>query len=256
LKPNEMTADEFSMLSENLDDVGFLQPLLVAPLWKKEGRQIYRIIDGEQRFEAQRLRDVTILPCVVVDPERVPESKQKFQTVRMNKIKGSLNTKKFNALVEGLVKSGEYEFDELAHEFGFVDEDEFQLLIASARDTLPDNPDIRREFDAAKEDVKTVDDLSLLLNRLFSRYGDSLPYNYMMLDFGGKEHIWVRMPSKEFGKAKSHAREAMELGFTFDSIMSRVFTLMDVGKFIEKHRDFLEEVKKEDTTIEDLTDGD
>jgi len=254
--PNEMTADEFNMLSENLDDVDFLQPLLVVPTAIVEGRQRYRIIDGEQRFEAQRLRDVLELPCVIADPERVPESKQKFQTVRMNKIKGSLNTKKFNALVEDLVKSGEYKFDELAHEFGFVDEDEFDLLIASARDSLPDNPDMRKEFDAAKEDIKTVDDLSLLLNRLFTKYGDSLPYNFMILDFGGKEHIWVRMPSKEFGKAKAHAREAMENGITFDSIMSRVLTLMDVGKFVEKHRDFLEEAKKEETTIEDLTDGD
>jgi len=250
-----MTADEFNMLSENIEDVDFLQPVLVVPLEIRDDRQIFRIVDGEQRYENERLRDSKTIPCIIADPDRVPEAKQMFQTVRMNKIKGHLNTRKFNDLVNRLVKTGEYKFSELAHEFGFVNEDEFQLLVESARESLPEDPDMRKEFDAAKEDIKTVDDLSLLLNRLFTKYGSTLPYNYMLLDFGGKNHIWVRMSPRDFNIAKKLARDAMGLGYTFDSILSRVLSLMDIEKFVAKHKDFLELAEKtEETNIEDLAD--
>jgi len=252
--PNEMAADEFNMLSENLDDVDFLQPLLVVPIREEHGKQIYRIIDGEQRYMAQRLRDVENIKCVVADPERIPEIKQKFQTVRMNKIKGTLNTKKFNDLVSSIVSTGEYEFDELAHQFGFVDEDEFQLIIDSARESLPDNPDMRKEFDAAREDIKTVDDLSLVLNRLFTKYGDTLPWNFMILDWGGKEQIWVRMSKRDYDKAKAQARKVVDLGVTFDSVVGRFFSLLDMDKFVEKHRDFLEKVEDKNQDLKELTD--
>jgi len=242
-----MSPEEFDLLAENIDDVGFLDPILVVPL--PNGK--FRIIDGEHRFEQQRLSDAALVKCVVADPEILDETKQKFQTVRFNKIRGKLNYKKFNELVEDLMQSGEYTYDELAHELGFADEDEFEAMLDSARESLP-SEEMKEEFDKAREEIKTVDDLSLVLNRLFTKYGDTLPANFMILDFGGKEHIWVRMPPREYKKIKDKVRECMAYGYKFDSVLSHMLTILPVGKFIEKYSDLLEEVDVSQGTMTDV----
>jgi len=251
--PNVMSADEFNMLAENVEDVKFLDPILVVPLPRKDGDvQRYRIVDCEHRWEQQRLMDADTIKCIIADPEIFDEKEQKRQTVRMNKIRGSLDTKKFSALVNDLMTTHEVPYDEVARELGFVDETEFDRLMQAARDSLPTN-EMKKEFDAAKEEVKTVDDLTLLLNRLFTKYGDTLPANFMILDFGGKEHIWVRMQKNQFKKIMQNARVCLEKGITFDSVISHSLTLMDVDAFITEHADLLEKVPDEPATIDDLT---
>lgn len=256
IEPNEwnpfvMDAPEFDMLVENMDDIGNLQPVLVVPSEVVDGVQMFKLIDGEKRYEAGRLRDDEELPAIIADPDRLSEIKQKFQTMRFNKIKGHVSPLKFKKMVEGIMQSGEYTFDDLAHEMGFTNQDEFQSLIEEARENL--SPELRDEFDKVKDEIKTVDDLSLVLNRLFTQFGDTLPANFMILDFGGKQHIWVRMQPNSFKAVKAQARECMVNGITFDSIVSRMMLLLDVGKFIEQHRDFLEEVPDDQASDGDVS---
>jgi len=245
--PNEMSAEEFDMLSENVEDVDFLDPLLVVPL--PTGK--FRIIDGEHRYEQQRLADASTIRCVVAKPERMDEVEQMRQTVRMNKIRGSMSAKKFSRLVEKLVEKSDMELEDLPHELGFVNVDEFQDLLDEARDALPTD-DMKKLFDDARDELRTVDDLSLLLNKLFTQFGSTLPANFMILDFGGKKHIWVRMRQESYKMVEGHAREVMSHGFTFDSVVERMLVLLDVDEFIEIHRDFLEEVHEEQLDIDDL----
>lgn len=224
------------MLSENIDDVDFLSPILVVPL--PDGT--YRIIDGEHRFEAMQLSGATEIPCILADPERLDELAQKFQTIRMNKIRGHLNKSKFVDLVEDVIKEAELGSEEIAHKMGFVDFDEFSTLCEAARESLPDGA--KGEFDKAKDEIKTVDDLNILLNRLFAKYGDSLPYNFMILEFGGKHHIWVRMPVSEYKRVSNMSREIMSKGFTFDSVLSRMLSLLNIDDFLKTHSDLLENI--------------
>lgn len=240
LNPNEMSPDEFDMLSENIEEAGFLDPLLVVPLPLEKGKkQRFRIIDGAHRWRRQRLAGETKVPCVLADPARLSEKDQLKQLVRMNKIRGSFNLKKFARLADEMMTRYEVPFEELAHELGYADEDEFQHLIDAARDSLP-NAEAMKEFDKAKKELRTVDDLSLLLNRLFTSFGDSLPAHFMILDFGGKEHIWVRMKQPVYKIVKSRAKECLEYGVTFDSIILRLLLLLDVADFARQHCDFLE----------------
>lgn len=243
--PNEMSAEQFNLLSENITEVDFLDPILVVPLPKKPGeRQKYRIVDGEHRWEQQRLCDAKDVPCIVVDPKRFPEREQMRQVIRMNKIRGEMNVKKFAALANLMMERYGVPYEDLAHEFGFVDEDELSAMLDAARETLP-NEEAKKEFDKAREEIKTVEDLSLVLNRLFSKYGNTLPANFMVLDFGGKEHIWVRIRKREFRGIVDKARLCKDEGVTFDSVLCRMLNLLNIKKFVEQHRDFLEEIKTE-----------
>lgn len=121
----------------------------------------------------------------------------------------------------------------------FTDPTELSMMIDSTRDSLP--PDMRDAFDKAKGEIKTVDDLSLVLNRLFTQFGDTLPFNFMILDFGGKEHIWLRMEPGEHRMVKERARECMAHGVTFDSVVTRLLSIAPIDRFVQAHRDFLKE---------------
>jgi hypothetical protein len=239
--PNEMTAAAFNLLSENVDDVGFLDPPLIVPIIGQktdDGRQMFRIVDGEHRVEQQRLSDAKLIRCVIADPEKFDEITQKKQTMRMNSIRGKVNPKKLAKLVTDLIEGG-VPYADMAHELGFADPDEFQSILSAARDSLPTD-DMKKEFDKVKDEIKTVDDLSLVLNRLFTKFGDTLPHNFMVLDFGGREHIWVRMKRGEHKKIIDKARECVAGGVTFDSVLSQILLTMDLPRFIDKFKDKLE----------------
>lgn len=117
---NEMSDKEFSMLIDNIQRLGFVDPLLVVD---KGGT--YNIIDGEHRYRAGVLLGMKKLPVVIVN---INEVEQQIQTLRMNQIKGDWNPVKFNKLVEQLLANGDMHIDEAAYELGFADPSEFHLL--------------------------------------------------------------------------------------------------------------------------------
>jgi len=249
-----MAAQDFNDLIANIEEIGFVQPVVVVPMEEDEEGHKYRITDGENRFEAMRISDEPEIPCVIATGLVGSEYAQQVQTVKLNKIKGTMDKGKLASLVTKMMEHKS--FDEVADDLLYHDPTELESLITLIHDSLP-SQEMKEEFDLVKDEIKTVDDLSLVLNRLFTQYGDTLPYNFMIFDFGGKEHIWVRMDPREYQKARANVRECLVHGVTFDSIVSRVFSLMDVGKFVEQHRDFLQEASPDDASIgEVLEDGD
>jgi hypothetical protein len=159
----------------------------------------------------------------------------------MNQIRGSLNRKKFQAMVEDLAKR--HSISEIAEGMAFDDEDYLQSMISDARASLP--PEMKGEFDKAKEEIKTVDDLSLVLNRLFTKYGSTLPCNFMIMDFGGKEHLWVRFKDRHvYDLAKEKASLCLSNKVTFSSLVERLLLQAD-DDFMDENREFLEPAKEE-----------
>lgn len=237
--PNVVSADIFNSIVENIEDFGFVQPIIVAPLPKKD-KHDFQIIDGEHRFDALCLLDVSEIPCII---KSVSLDEQKFQTVKMNRLRGKMDLKKFTALVEDLM--AKYSFEEVAEYLAFTDPTELEQMIESTRESLPTD-ELKEEFDKVKNDIKTIDDLSIVLNRLFTSFGSTLPANFMILDFGGKNHIWVRMRKGDYRKILGKAREVLSHGHTFDSFLSRILSVIPVEKAIDKHKTFLEEAMPDD----------
>jgi len=243
--PNEMDEATFNMLVGNITDVGMNQPILVTPLRDDKGKVIphkYRIIDGEQRFTALKLTDISEVPCMVV--EKINEDEQKFQTLRMNKLRGDLNKQKFQAMVQKLIEAG-HSIPDLSEKMGFTDEDEFRSLVDDVSKGMKGK--MKKEFDKVKDEIKTIDDLTLVLNKMFSTYGDTLPYHYMVFDFGGKSHLWLRMGGKEEQKKFLEKMElCQEHNVTVDSA---ILLLMELGlnaKFLDHFKDQLSEPDKID----------
>ena len=233
--PTVMSDEEFELLEHNITEIGFLDPILVIPKEGPEGQEYYQIIDGEHRFEAQRILGFEEIPAIVADPELFDEKTQKLQTVRMNQIRGSLDIVKFNNLVNDLINNHNVPFEDLAAELGFADMDEFQQLIDETRRSLPNTPGIKREFDRQVKDVKTYDDLIKLVDRLYKRFGDTLPANFMILDFDRQHNILVKMNPSMLANILSKFRGILEAGYTVDSVVYQLIKDLDINSFVETY---------------------
>lgn len=228
--PNEMAAADFNELVGNMEEIGFAQNVMIAKLDGDPDGFEYRIVDGEHRFEALRLCDEKQIPCVIVD---IDEDSQKFQTVKMNKLRGKLNRKKFNSLVQDLVER--HGIGDVAERMAFQDQSELEALLYDVGKSLPEG-EIKDQFDKVKDEIKTVDDLTNVLNRLFSQYGDTVPFNFMVMDFGGKDHIWVRFNGRaEYRAMEQLAKQVKGHGYTFDSFITAVLSMVPVDKFCSTH---------------------
>ena len=191
--PNVQKDAVFNSLVENIQEIGMVEPLMVAPAYDEEGARIagkYRIVSGHHRYEACKLLDYVEVPCVV--QEDFDEDMQKFQLVRMNMLRGKLDPVKFTQLYTRM--ADKYGEELVKHAMALVDEDAFNKLFIDVKKEMP--KEIQDKLEDARDDIKTVDDLSRILNSLFSRYGDTLHQNFMVFSYGGKTHLWVTM-SKE-----------------------------------------------------------
>lgn len=250
--PNELDPDTFNELTRNIQEEGFLQPIVVAPL--PEGADYkFEIIDGEHRYDVAVLLDMKEVPVAIKEHENDVEisigDKRRFLTVKMDKLRGKFNQKKFTVLVKDLMER--HTFEDVAQHLAFTDPTELEQMIKSTRESLPTD-EMKRDFDKVKEEISTVDDLTTVLNRLFTKYGDTVPYNYMILDFGGRQHIWVRVPAKQFRYFEGRAREVTEHGVTFDSVLMLLLEKVNLPKFVKKYQSRLEKVILEKDDIDSV----
>jgi ParB/RepB/Spo0J family partition protein len=246
--PNFLSPEIFNELVRNIEEHGFLQPVIVSPLNDDPDGFLFEIVDGEHRFDGLAILDVDDIPCFIAN---LDTDSRKFLTVRMNKLRGKFDRKKFTALVKDLMER--HSFDEVASQLAFSDPSELEAMIDNARNTLP-TPEMKAAFDSAKKEIKTVDDLSNILNRIFTKYGNSLPANFMVFDFGGKELVWLRFDNKkEFFSVKDKLREILLAGYTADSFISQLLKVLPVSDFVGKYKESLVPIPQtEDVNIDDL----
>jgi len=183
--PNTMNTDVFNALVENIKEIGMVEPVMLVPDHENEGD--YVVISGEHRWEACKLLDYKTIPAII--REKFDEDMQKFQTVRMNVLKGKMDPLKFTQL-----------FDEMAEKYGeemtkdmmsFVDDKAFNDVYMEVKRELPE--DMQDKLEESRKEIRTVDDLSRILNELFSKFGNTLDNNFMIFTYGGKVHLWILM---------------------------------------------------------------
>jgi len=219
--PNEMTDAQFNMLYDNIEKMGVTDPLLCVAHPDKDcdieaGTGWLRIVGGEHRWEVAKLVGLKEIPVTIVVSEDFDDEAQKFQLVRHNIIHGQMSPQKFVKLYESLSET--YTNEVAADMFGFAEEEDFIKLVASTAKSLP--KEMQEEFSEASKELKTIDDLTNLLNRMFNQYGDTLDYGYMILDYGGKESVWIRMSNPDKVIIKKIMKRCVSESKTVDSFMS------------------------------------
>lgn len=236
--PNTMNDKMFNMLYENIESVGFIDPIFVVP--NPDDKKRYRIIGGEHRWEVAKLLNFDKIPCTIVNDKSFDEDLQTFQVVRQNIIHGKMTPESFTKSVESL--STKYSEEVFAEMFGFVDEEEFEKLLISTEQNLP--KELQGDFAEAKKEIKTIDDLSTVLNALFSNYGDTLPFGYMLIDYGGKDSVWLRMSPQGYNDFLEVAGRAKAERVPMDAVMEKLLHLIANKKKVPAFAKVLESLDK------------
>ena len=219
MNANKMGKREFDLLCDNLEKTGLTDPILVRPL--ENGA--YRIVGGHHRFDAATYLGFDEVPCTIIMDPNFDEDQEKFQLVRMNAIRGKLDPQAFFNLYQTLAE--EYSDEILQDAFGFAEEAEFKRLIAQTAKTLPDKQ-MQDKFKEAAKEIKTVDGLAKLLNQMFTTYGDTLPYGYMVFDYGGQRSMWLRIEGKTMKALDVIANICVDRRRTIDDVVGRVLQLI------------------------------
>jgi predicted Zn-dependent protease with MMP-like domain len=170
------------------------------------------------RCEGAKYLDMEEVPVTIITDTSFDSEQAEVQLLRHNMIHGSLHPEKFMELYAKY--SSKYEDDLIQEMFGFADDAEFNKLIKQTEKSLP--PEYKEAFKDAAKEIKTVDDLAKVLNKLFTEHGSDLEYNYMIVDFGGRESMWVRMNSSASNTFEELGDVCKEHSVTMDALIGEL----------------------------------
>ena len=204
--PNQQNEETFGQIVDRIREEGFDEPIHVYPeLVKGIPTGKYKIFSGHHRVKAAKMLDYKKVPAVIRtgwDEDRV-----KIELVSRNSLRGNMNPEKFTKLYSELAKK--YEPEELKRMMGLTEKKAFDVLFKQARDQLP--PKAKKKLDEAKETIKSVDDLSSVLNVIFKEHGSEVDHSMMVFSFGGKKHTYVRMDPQTSKQLEAIKKQLGEL---------------------------------------------
>lgn len=215
--PNEQDDRTFNALCQSIQEEGWVEPMATA-VPQPDGT--YEIVGGHHRYDAAMVLGIEEGPVWLLDPDKFDQDRRNWTMLKVNIVKGTLNPSKFTALYNDMVKK--YDAEVLQALMGFTDEDAFKSLYRDVKKALP--PALQDALGKQKDEIRTIDDLSLVLNRLFRDHGETLDSNYMTFSFGGKEVLWVRADKELWELATSLVRTADNAGLPAEVAMAQALT--------------------------------
>lgn len=271
--PNVLSDKGFDMLTANMDEVGFTDPLFVWPKGSlpqfnqvmqdltKAGVKIgmdepvpelidllkasnirFEMIGGHHRRQSLQYLGEQYAPCTVnCDPE-FDEEAAEAQLMRNNLIHGKLDIAAFAKMAQRQMDKGLTE-DQLQVLYGFAEEADWKRCVDAMAKQLP-NKELQDKFKKAAEEIKTVDGLTKLLNKMFTMYGDTLPYGFMVVDYGGQHSYWLRIGKKTYDALALIAEACIENEVTMDDVIGEVVQSIARGEASDLIADALEKAPK------------
>jgi hypothetical protein len=243
--PNHMSPREFDLLVDNITRMGLVDPILVRPM--EDG--VYEIVGGHHRYDAVQYLGWTEALCTVITDPDFDQEEADFQLVRMNMISGKMNPAKFFDMYSKY--AGKYGDAILQDAFGFADDAEWERLVKQVSKSLPDKK-TQAKFEEAAKEIKTIDGLSKLLNKMFTMYGDTLPTGYMVFEFGGQKSIWLQATKKSIGRLEDLGQLCIESGVYMDDVLSSLFEQLGNKTFkllVEKALDTAPKIAKDEQIV-------
>ena len=244
--PNKMNAREFDLLVDSIEQSGVTDAILVRPLdfnkvrlmatkWANDGlvqqfekqEQKFKIVGGHHRFDAVSYLGFETVPVTVIMDPKFDERRETFQMVRMNTIHGKLDPAAFFKIYSDL--TDDYTDEVLQEAFGFADDAEWKRLVNQTAKALP-TKELQDKFKEAAAEVKTIDGLSTLLNQMFTKYGDTVPFGYMIVDWGGQKSVWIRVSKKTMDAVDAIGTLCMDKQRTMDDVFGGVVKLIASGQ--------------------------
>lgn len=216
--PNEEDDATFDDLVESVRAEGIDEPCIVVPrldaLNRETGR--YWMASGYHRCKAARVIGLKQVPCVV--KQGWDDDKRKIELVKRNILRGSLNPEKFTKLYNDIAKR--YDKELLKKLMGFTKSDAFDKVYMAVEKSLGAKQ--KQKLAEAKETIKSVDDLSSVLNTIFKEHGSELSNGFLVFSFGGKNHHYVAIDAELEEKIKKVEKKAEKDGVQVKDVLKQV----------------------------------
>jgi hypothetical protein len=224
--PNVQSEEVFNSLYENIEDVGFDDPIVVRVLTADELAERpedqveagvrYEIVGGHHRYKVMKLAGAELIPATVHEDWDLKRAKK--QNVRRNIAVGKIDPVKFTQLWDDLAETGGVDPDLLKQQMGIMDEKTFNSVYHQVKRGLP--KELRDKLPEMTGDLKKIEDLSLVLNTLFTRYGNTLDRSYMCFTWGGKVHWMVNLSKDGFRAMKAAEAYSAETDTDMNKIVA------------------------------------
>lgn len=182
--PNEMNEQTFDALIDEIKEQGFDEPIQVRAHPTLKGK--YQIGSGHHRVKAAMVCGMQSVPAVI---KNWTDREQKVALTKRNVLRGDMNKTKLARLYQQLSKGRDPV--QVQRELGFNDRKKFEAMIDEVAKNL--TPKQKKKLAEAKEKIKSMDDLSSVLNRIFKDSGSELDKGYMVFSFGGQDHHYYQI---------------------------------------------------------------
>jgi len=226
--PQVMSDAKFNELVEEIRSDGFDEPLIVVPHPDpdKERDGLYMIINGEHRWQAARVIGYSELPAVVkLDWD---DKDQRIKTVRRNLLHGDIDRQKFTKLVHSLSETG-MPIKDMPAAMGFNSDTEFRdkfIQQEQDRRKTARNAAVKEAQDGEKREVEVVNNLSYILNEIFSQYGQNIPQGFIFFWHKSKFHLMIQETDKLEKSVEMAVKYARETGKHIAPLLDRAFGLL------------------------------
>jgi len=220
--PNEMSQKQFDRLTEDIENDGFTSPIEV---WKSPETERYIVLGGHHRLEAVRILGWEKIPAIIQKNKKFKDADyRKMVNVKLNVLKGKLSPQKFVKMLDGM--KDQYSDEVLADMMGFAEVDAFKKLKGDVSRALNDSgldPKIKDKIKKSVDESKTIDNISNILNTLFAKYGNTLDQNFMILSYGGKDHLFISMEKKMYKNVEDIREYCIENKVDINLVMNKIF---------------------------------
>jgi len=148
--PNQMSASYYAALKRNIEQDGYLQPLLINHIDNQ-----YVIIDGEHRFKVLKELGYDKLDCWVV---QLSENEAKKLTLKMG-LHGSYDTVDLSSLIDSLQQDLELDYKTIELDYPHID---LSSLDLDNNINNSEQDDVIPEIEPGKEPITKSGDIWLL----------------------------------------------------------------------------------------------
>ena len=188
--PNVQNEKVFDEMVNKIRKDGFDEPIIVVP-YVQNGKPTgkWLITSGHHRKKAATTLGMKMVPAII--REGWNEDQVLIELINRNTLSGTIDPFKFTEAVDKLKKR--YDLEQIKRMTGLNEKKAFDALYKRIIDKAP--PKIKKKLEDAKEDIKSIDDLTGILHAIFKEHGSELDWGMMVFSHGGKKHFYVKIDS-------------------------------------------------------------
>jgi hypothetical protein len=219
--PNVQDEATFDLLVDEIREHGFDEPIQVRPHPTEPDK--YQISSGHHRTKAARVIGLASVPAVI---KHYDDREQKIHLAKRNALRGNFDKIKLAKIYNDVSKGRDPV--QVQRELGFTNPKKFDQLIEQASKNM--TPKQKKKLAEAKEEIKTLDDLSSVLNRIFKESGSEVDEGYMCFSFGGKDHHYVKVDDETNKKLHAIGKACEEADMPMREFLQSIVNAAELPK--------------------------